>query len=385
MAEKTDHAHALCVALTYSEDTPEGRDAARMFEYSHVRAFIKRLTSAVRYEVKTKKLNVSSTVRFLCAGEQGDRYGRCHWHLIIYSSVDITRLGEVLGFPKHQVGPRKKVVLSERHDMLTVGKDERRLNWSLWPWGFSTFQEPDQGGMSYVLSYCLKDQFTGEKSHETMRQAKVENFATGLFRMSKRPAIGENFLIRKMEELDAKGAVLPALKLSIPDMGGYWVPGGLFREKLLWYLVALNQRIVWATGANAPQWASLLASCRDNEADLKVLHGETFEEPEESEEFLFAKRSRLFAREAVRADFAKRCGSAIACEWCLHHLEETALLERGIERYENEAGEWEYRSASGYADIEVRRKARGDGINPDCLEKHSREARHAFPRTAPRA
>lgn len=292
MAEKTDHAHTLCVALTYSDATPEGRDGARMFQYSDVRAFLKRLRQAMVRHIEANSLNVEPTVRFLCAGEQGDRNGRCHWHMIIYSSVDLTRLGIVEGFPKHSVGPRKKAVLTERGDMLTLGKDERRLNWSLWPLGFVTFQEPDEGGMKYVLSYCLKDQFIGAKAKDTMREAKQENFATGLFRMSKRPAIGENWLLRKMEELDAKGAVLPALQLRIPDFGGYWVPSGLFREKLLWGLVAINKRHFWSTGRNAPQWAALLASCSENETDLEILNGNAkkkadpdYQDPEARAEF----------------------------------------------------------------------------------------------------
>lgn len=278
MAEKAENSHAVCVTLTYADDTQERRDAAAMFAYADIKLFLGALRAAARREAKRSNWNVVPSIRFLCAGEQGDRNGRCHWHMIIYSNFDLTRLG------KFRL--RGKLV-SHRRDIETVGKRKRRLNWTLWPHGFMTVQQPDQKAMSYVLSYCLKDQFTDEKSVGTMREAKSENFATGLFRMSKRPAIGESWLMRKLEGLESSGAVLPSLQLSIPDFGGYWHPNGLFREKLLWGLVALNQRALWATGANAPQWSSLLASCAENETDMEILNG-TFKKPETEKDILNA-------------------------------------------------------------------------------------------------
>lgn len=269
MAEKTDHEYSYVIALTYSDETQAGRDGARMFCYADVSAFLKRLRAAARYEAKIQLWSVVPQVRFLCAGEQGSRNGRCHWHLILYSNVDLTLVGKFR---------RSGVLVTHRRDMISVGKQKRRLNWSLWPYGFMTMQEPDQGGMNYVLSYCLKDQFIYEKSKDTMRVAKSENFATGLFRMSKRPSIGENWLMLKMESLLEKGAVPPSLNLRVPGFHGFWQPSGSFRKKLLWCLVALNKRILWATGANAPQWASLLASCSENLADMEILNGPQEEE-----------------------------------------------------------------------------------------------------------
>lgn len=169
MAEKALHPHALCLALTYSDRTEKGRDGARMFAYADVRDFLKRLRSAAHYAVEKENERrieeaghvfvetlPAPVVRFLCAGEQGSRNGRCHWHLILFSNLDLLTLGEIT------LRGRK---LTDRADIMTVGKRKRRCHWSLWaddktPLGFVTFQEPDQGGMSYVLSYCLKDQFT---------------------------------------------------------------------------------------------------------------------------------------------------------------------------------------------------------------------------------
>ncbi|EEW26017.1 rolling circle replication-associated protein [Rhodobacter ferrooxidans] len=386
MAEKSLHPHTLVLALTYNEETQENRDAARMFQYADVRAFIKRLAAAVRYADPTAK------VRFLCAGEQGDRNGRCHWHLVIYSGVDITTLGKVQGFPKRRPEERKRVkpvkgLLTERFDMLTVGKDERRLDWTLWGHGYVTFQEADEGGMHYVLSYCLKDQFTVEKSHETMRESKTENFATGLFRMSKRPAIGEAWLYAYLEGLEASGGVLPSVQLTVPGMSGYWHPNGLFREKLLWGLVALNQRALWSTGANAPQWAALLASCAENEKDLEVLNNvteaQTVRQDVEQFERHLAQRQHKHAFDAGQRDFHRVCANLLPCENCLGQLSEQILKTLGVERiFDRENGEtigvYRYRALEGFAAVEERQETPTGALfraNAYCIKRGSEFAR----------
>lgn len=291
MAEKVMSKHTLCIALTYDpKQSQENRDAQNFFVYDDVRLFVKRLVSASRRYAKSHKLNGGHSVRFVAAGEQGSKGDmNCHWHMILYSDVDLMKLGQFEGMKDG-----RKVVLSEPADLLTVGNTKKRLNWTLWGKGFVTLQEPDQGGIAYVVSYVLKDQFTAEKSRGTMRESQIENFATGLFRMSKRPAIGEEWLVRKMEALEATGSVLPSLNIKIPGMSGFWQPSGLSRKKLLWFLVALNRRAVWATGANAPQWSSLLHSCKDLQSDLDVLNGPQKEDPDdyECDEYAIAKNGR---------------------------------------------------------------------------------------------
>jgi hypothetical protein len=372
MAEKAVYPYAACVTLTYSDETQHGRDGAAMFAYADIRLFLAFLRRSAAYEAKKCHWNVKPLVRFLCAGEQGDRNGRCHWHLILFTNFDLSRIGKFTLNGKQ---------ISDRRDMLTIGKRKRRLNWTLWKHGFMTLQEPDQAGMAYVLSYCLKDQFTVDKSKGTMREARAENFATGLFRMSKRPAIGEEWLYRKLETLLEKGSVLPSVKLKIPDMSGYWHPTGSFMEKLLWGLVALNKRILWATGANAPQWPALLASCADNETYLKVLNGSPKEQDEESFELEYAKRQRFLADEKRRAKTRRVCGADVACDECLHHVPSASLGGFGLERYEDENGWWQYRSTPGYLAIGERRKRDGNGVNPLCRKRGTLEIRDAFPRS----
>lgn len=331
MAEKASNPYAACIALTYSDETPEGRDGARMFCYADVRLFMARLRRAAAYEAKKQRWNIVPKIRFLCAGEQGDRYGRCHWHLIIYSNFDLAKIGKFR---------LRGHLVTHRHDMVTVGKRKRRLNWSLWPYGFMTLQEPDEGGMAYVLSYCLKDQFTHERSEGTMREAKSENFATGLFRMSKRPAIGEDWLYSKLEALDASGSVLPSLQLKIPDMSGYWHPNGTFREKLLWGLVALNRRAVWATGANAPQWAVLVASLRDNQKDLEVLLGKKSEKAEFDEWFKWRTTDAATYWAAVTV---ANGNGPVEPDDRYHLCSDDQLTALGLERFEDRDGRWLYR------------------------------------------
>lgn len=364
MAEKAMHKHTLCLALTYSEDTQETRDAARMFCYADVRAFLARLRSALRREYG------EYTLRFICAGEQGSRDDRCHWHLIIYSDRDIRTLGTVTGL----YGP-----ITDPDQMLTIGKHKRRLNWSMWGNGFVTFQEPDQGGMAYVLSYCLKDQFIGEKSRNTMREAKSENFATGLFRMSKRPSIGHSWLMQKLAALDETHSVLPSPLLHVPDMSGYWHPNGLFREKLLWTLVALNQRAVWATGANAPQWAALLASCRDNPKDMEILNGKE-EEDERPIEQEFDFRSREYLDREHRRETVNRCANLLPCTDCLHHISDGRLAALGVARIRDaDERPIEYYALRGFDPVHERQKTRGSGLNPYCQKYEAGDYALTFP------
>ncbi|MDR7126623.1 hypothetical protein J2X53_003468 [Pseudorhodobacter sp. 4114] len=375
MAEKAMTSHSACVTLTYSDATQIGRDGARMFCYADVAAFLKRLRSAARYEAKKHKWNLVPQVRFLCAGEQGDRNGRCHWHLILFTNFDLASLGQYT---------LRGNQITDRRDMLTIGKQKRRLNWSLWPHGFMTLQEPDQGAMNYVLSYCLKDQFTQEKSQGTMREAKSENFATGLFRMSKRPAIGETFLIQKMERLDASGSVLPNLHLQVPDLSTHWEPTGSFRKKLLWHLVALNKRALWATGANAPQWSSLLSACADNLSDMEVLLGipqEPQNDPKSDDyrsiETEFALRGRETAARQSTASFARSCAQSLPCRNCLDGFDQETLKALNLYR-DNHATRghiYAYQDGSEAQSVPTGR------VHPYCQRKGSKTARLAAPLT----
>ena len=273
--------------------------------------------------------------------------------------------------------------------MMSNRKDKRRLDWSLWavdkkPKGFVSLGEADLAGMHYVLSYCLKDQFASEKAEGTMREAKSEAFATGLFRMSKRPAIGEEYLVRKMEDLLAKGAVLPSLMIPVPDVDYKWWPTGSMREKALWHLSAINRRIRWATGADAPQWSSLLASVSENEKELEILDGQETEKnriEREKTEGLVRRLENL--RDAPSVALDRRCGRQLPCPQCLARVPRQALRGLGVERVQAESGFFEYRSREGFESVETRQKAAGDRLNPWCLGYERRAQERAHPGATP--
>lgn len=371
MAEKSMWNHTLCLALTYNDETQESRDGAQMFAYADVRAFLNRVRSAARDRAKRNNETVMPRLKFLVAGEQGSRNGRCHWHAIIYSDVDIRTLGDItikrtLQTPQGPV--RKDVVLANPREMLTVGKRKKRLNWSLWGMGFVTFQEPDQGGMHYVLSYCLKDQFTSAKSEGTMREAKAENFATGLFRMSKRPAIGESWIIQKMERLVAANAVLPSLQITIPGFRGYWFPSGSARERILWHLKAVANLVTWRTGEPPPQMPGLLNTLSDNPSDMEILLGAFQQDKETSRSVRFAGDEKGFSA-ARRSDKIKeRCGSILPCKGCLDRLNVSQLKAYGLARDFPEDGGYAYNPVFGapQGGVSTRQKTPLGAVNPYC-------------------
>ena len=394
MAEKAMWKHTLCIALTYNDATQENRDAAAMFAYADVRAFLNRLRSACRDDAK--RLNWNGTlpqIKFLAAGEQGSRNGRCHWHLIIYSDWDIRTVGEVT---------LKKRVLTDPRDMLTIGKRVKRLHWSLWGKGFVTFQEPDQGGMNYVLSYCLKDQFTEEKSEGTARHAKAENFATGLFRMSKRPAIGDSWIIQKMETLLAANSVLPSLQIKIPGFRGYWFPSGSARKRLVWHIKAVANLVRWRTGKEPPQWSGLIHGQQDNLSDMEILLGQETQENKTPGQPGYDVQAREADREARDELTRRKCGGLYPCEECCFKYSDEQLADLGIWRGTDKETDYFLVAETGKPITPVVRwqfhrskdggyfsEASSDGAgvpglvnkgvcNQACLERHLPAVRRAF-------
>lgn len=340
MMERATSPHSLCVTLTYSDDTQANRDAAQVFAYVDVRALVQRITAALR------RIDPTHWVRFICAGEQGTRNNRCHWHIVLFSSYDLRKLGHITRSGKHIVNPDR---------MMSTGKRKRRLHWSLWadnghPKGFVTFGAADQAGMHYVMSYCLKDQFTPEKARGTMRETKVEAFATGLFRMSKRPSIGEAWLVQKVEALATTLSVLPSLDLKVPGLSGFFHPSGSFRKKVLWHCSALNNLARFRRGDDAPQWGGLLQSLKDNPPDVELLNGKQ-EDPED-----FIDPAALIVRKAAyRADEFRRRREVflrpyrLFCQSCLGKADNRQYLPRDgwIQQESLDGVYWSYQSLDG--------------------------------------
>lgn len=348
MAEKHTSAQTICLTLTYDNSTQENREGAMMFRYSDVQAFFKRL----RDHIKTKTGKTGS-LRYIVAGEQGDRHGRCHWHIVLFSQVDLLELGEI-STPYSNTPPEK----------IVTGPGERpiRLHWSIWGRGFVTFQQPDEGGIHYALTYALKDQFAGDKARGTNREAKSETFATGLFRMSKFPPIGQAYLDQRLSALRAMGAVLPSTKIRVPGLRGYWRPSGMLRKYLLTNLRDINHQVKEATGRNAPQWSSLVAACKNSDKDLEALHGEEIEDDELADTIQRnAARKREDQQVARDGYVRRRCGSTAPCNGCLSAIAGFEPDGSRFERFERDPENWSWRYAQNDPKGDTLRRDQRDG------------------------
>lgn len=309
--EKASRPFTFVVALTYNEETAHNRSAARVFNYQDVSNFIKRLRRAMDYHLKR-----TGALSFIACGEKGDRFDRCHWHVVIFSEVDFLTLGEW----KAPWG----VVTEPRHIISPVGiKEPYRREWSLWGHGFVTVQEPDLGGMRYAMAYALKDQFNIRNAEGKARHAKAEVFGTGYLAMSKCPPIGSLFIDNYLSQCEARGLVPPSRRLVIPEVKWPWWPSGKLRVQLLEGFARINAGIVERTGQNAPGWSTLLHEARLSEDDLELLgvyDGE--EEQEDSVEFsdaVYEARIRDNQEAVKRREIKRRCGSSLPCNLCIGH------------------------------------------------------------------
>ena len=314
MAEKATSAETFSVTLTYNDETQENRDGARNFEYRHVKALLWRLRRSIFYATGQR-----SALRFICAGELGSDKGRCHYHILLFCNVDIFQHGEYTAWPTGKPVP-------ERWQKITKGKRKRRLNWSLWPHGFVTFQEPDQWGVEYAIAYALKDQFNIVSAAGTMRETKVSRVASGLFRMSKRPPIGFPFLDQYLARIEETGHLPISTRVKVPNYKGYWYPTGKLREIFLDRLRMANELHKAKYGKDAAQWSTLVNSVKDSDSDYeRLVYGTEEEEKKWEEECDDFNAAILLRTKEIRAaqrdaQTRRRCGSLKACQRCLNSL-----------------------------------------------------------------
>lgn len=373
MAERSTSKHTLLFALTYSDETEFTRDGAAMFRYSDIRQLLNRLRQHIY-----RSTGERSAIRFLCAGEQGSVHGRCHWHIVIYSDIDLTTVGEYLR-PSGRCQSREDIISGAG-----ISGKKKRLNWSMWPHGFTVVQEPNYGGMAYALSYALKDQFNTQNSKGTMREHKAEAFATGLFRQSKAPPIGWDYCQALLARLRASFSVLPSLQVQIPDQKYYWYPRGVMRRILLEGLRDINDHVIAETGRSAPQWSTLLARSSDNEKDLELLlHGEEIQEQEESDLLLVTKQAKFQRDERERATIRRRCGALAPCTACLHGFSDEYLNSIGIEYSQEESPTLRYTGDKDSSRLQSDQSCPTlQGVNPHCTLRDTKRIKNIFPQSA---
>lgn len=317
MAERSMSAFCYAVTLTYSDASQSSRDGAEAFRYSDVRAWLKRMRAAI-----FRQTGENRSLRFIACGERGSRRGRVHWHVVLFSAYDLTLLGE---------WRRNGAVY---HGPVVDNRGQNRLDWSLWPHGFVVFQEPDQGGLRYVLKYAVKDQFSARKSADTGRFDVSERFAASYFRMSKAPPIGHEFFWGRVRALVERGQFPVDLRFRVDGLDGYWFPDKMFRFDLLRYLAQSVPVIEAAFGCVPPQLGAFVASLSERDQEVWNELTASPADPAEEEDDLRGRLRTLSARVADRrAHEAFGDLAAAACSLFLSPEELGSLSSAEYARY----------------------------------------------------
>lgn len=305
MAEVTEKKNVLAITLTYANESRSDREGAKIFRYNDdIRPFLNNLRRQIKYYT-----GKTGDLRFLVAGENGSKKGRVHWHIILLSDSDLSEFG------KWTTLQGKKAPFAYDTNLL----------WSLWPHGLVHVQQPDQGGITYVLKYIMKDQYSLANSKGTMRESTSEVFASSYFRMSKSPPIGAKWLYREMLWYRENLALPTNLNFKVDGYSGYWHPKGDLRAWMLRELYEISEDIYESTGRKPPQLSALLGTVVAQEKDWQVLaYGEEFKETiEEDSGYTTSPRSEI----------RRKCGGILPCERCQGKLtkEGKALFQTWLE------------------------------------------------------
>ena len=148
---------AYSISRTYGRDEQDRKDHLRaaLLTYSDAQKYFKRLRRA------------GYKFRYVIAGEYGSTKGRAHWHVLMFFSGAV---------PPHQLSTTF----------------ERRFNNEFWPHGFQYWERCETvASVRYVCKYIQKDVGKDE------RQA--------VFKMSKKPPIGDSYFRRLAEKFVAAG------------------------------------------------------------------------------------------------------------------------------------------------------------------------------------
>lgn len=316
VAQKVTSQHAYAVTLTYADVNGEPPLGAKVMRYKDVSDLWKRIRSAI----SEKWPDEETDFRYVVVGEKGTRFGRCHYHGVLFCSHDLSQIGEFSqpsgdGF-----------------------EFKRRLNWTTWGHGFVEFQPADRAGMAYVLKYILKGKMNAKASQGQNREGKTEWLAASYLWCSKVPSIGSVWLWHKLRSLVKTGMCPASLMVRVPG-GGDWYVSGRLQQEMCLFLREQNARYNEERGRDLSGWKSLVASV-SNEIELAdtgeivprkpwewLINGieEQQEEPgrEQQARSQFQQFSEDYARKrrtgaAVRNARAivGRCGAISPCEAC---------------------------------------------------------------------
>lgn len=239
VAEKQTLPHAYSITLTYADVDGRAPLGARVYRYKDVSDMWKRIRSAGR-----RKWGKEFELRYVIVGEKGTKFGRCHYHGVIFSN-----------YPIHELG-------SMTHSKGEGLVYKQRLNWSLWGNGFVEFQTADRKGMAYALKYILKARMTAARSEGMAREGKTEYLASSYLWCSKVPAIGQTWLWSKLHDLVGMATCPASLRVRVPG-GGDWYIRGKLQEEMCFFLHYANNHFWQEHGRDLAGFAPLVASVAD--------------------------------------------------------------------------------------------------------------------------
>lgn len=184
MHEASLHAENCFITLTYS---PEHLPRDNSLNVRHFQLFMKRLRKYVSSHYPGR------TIRYFHCGEYGARYGRPHYHALLFG----------WDFPD-------RVFL--RHTGAGSRLDRSRILETLWPFGYSSVGDVTFDSAAYVARYITK-KVTGERAEEHYRWVDPEtgeifNRRPEYTTMSRRPGIAAEWYRRYKHEVYPRDEVI---------------------------------------------------------------------------------------------------------------------------------------------------------------------------------
>jgi hypothetical protein len=173
IAEQKVNAKTVALTLTYAE-TPCNFHKSAVLYYPDVQQMLKRLRRHY------SDMHNGARIRFLCAGEYGTKFGRAHWHIVLFfdnsCECEFCRLPPV---------------------------EAEKQMWRLWPWGYTYVQRPDPDGFRYVAKYVVKNE--------------GDEVQTRNLQMSKKPPLGHEYFMSRASKLAQEKLALSSWEYYFPD------------------------------------------------------------------------------------------------------------------------------------------------------------------------
>jgi hypothetical protein len=385
VAEGATQPWAGVITLTYDE-TEISEDGKKTFRYADIRAFLARLRQTAKYADAAERgvpqrHGRRASIRFVVAGERGSKLGRVHWHMVIFSERNLFSLGQwALADEQWKAGIPAAKGASPLFATEPKLNGKTRLIWDRWPFGHVVIDRFDEKSAAYVAKYCLKDMFTPEKSKGTSRETKVSVSAAGMFRMSKHPPLGLDYLVRQVGKWKAGGYVPPDCKVPLPT-GRRWVPKDGLKEVFYDGLAQVYDMTARTTGRTPKGWGAMISRLNATEVgqlvadeimDRAFYYGET----EEIRVTETAEGRHAWAERAGDTTATARthnvCGRVYACDACRAGLGPDArVAEKAYADASRNAYRAAYRKAQAdgkdaFPSWDAWHKARF-GRNPNCL------------------